>query len=54
MAEGQIPIRAIAWEAERLGLDPLEAEAFEHVIRAVDVAYMMRQAERQKQSSTRG
>lgn len=53
MAEGQIPIRAIAWEAERLELDPLEAEAFEYVIRAVDVDYMKRQASKMRKSANR-
>lgn len=53
MAEGQIPIRAIAWETQRLEMDPLEAEAFEYVIRAVDVSYMKRQAAKQRKAQNR-
>jgi len=44
MASGPIPSDKIVWFAERLEMDLLEQEAFEHVIRAVDAAYMKSQA----------
>lgn len=50
MAAGPIPLDKIVWYAERLELDLLEQEAFEHVIRQVDVHYMNKQAEKVSKS----
>lgn len=40
MGEILIPLDKIAWEAERLGMDLLEREAFEFIMRRVDVAML--------------
>lgn len=53
MAVGPIPTDKIIWEAERLEMDILEQEAFEHIIRAVDVAYLNMQAERRDKQAKR-
>lgn len=34
-----IPIDKIAWYPEHYNYDPLDAEAFEYIIRKVDIAY---------------
>jgi hypothetical protein len=54
MAEGLIPLSKIHLEAERLELDVLEQEAFEHIIRAVDVSNMKRQAKNRAKEAKRG
>jgi adenylosuccinate synthase len=53
MGVGPIPMDKIAWEAERMGMDLLEQEAFEYVIRAVDVAYLNMQAEKRTKEARR-
>lgn len=52
--EGAIPNSAIIAEAERLGLDLVEADVFEYVLRAVDVSYLKRQTAKQKKSRNQG
>ncbi len=55
MGEVPINIQTINWYAgEHLGLGVLQAEAFEYIIRAVDVAYLNIQAEKRDKTSKRG
>lgn len=55
MGEVPINIQTINWYAsDHLGLSLLQAEAFEYVIRAVDVAYLNKQAEKRDKASKRG
>lgn len=52
--EGAIPNSAIIAEAERLGLDLVETDVFEYVLRAVDASYIKRQTAKQKKSRNQG
>ena len=45
MSAGPIPLDKITWYAERLDYDLVEQDAFEYVIRTVDVAWLNLQAE---------
>lgn len=54
MAEGLIPISKIDWYASKLEMDLLEQEAFEYIIRAVDVSSLARQAKKRAKEAKRG
>lgn len=51
MALGPIPIDKIEWYALQLEMDLIEQVAFEYVMRAVDVAYLTKQAEKRAKSA---
>ncbi len=54
MAVGPIPTDKITWYAERLDMDILEADVFEEIIRAIDIAYLTKKSEKTAKAAKRG
>ena len=51
MGMGPIPLDKIEWYARKLEMDLLEEEAFTHIIRTADVAYLNKVAEKQAKAA---